>query len=78
MSDERKGFLLPEQEKILDDLYKGKGIDEAVDGLLIKLGDNMGLEKLKAKLRPEDLPIVYGIIDEIFDTVLKPLTEQEN
>jgi len=69
MSDERKGFLTPEQEKQADLLIKAKGIAEALDGPAITLTDNQGLERLKTQLvekYPDVLPIVYEIIDAIF------------
>jgi len=67
--EERKGFLTPDQEAKLDKLIKLKGITEAVDGPAIKIADNVGLEKLKAKLQaenPEIIPFIYTVIDEIF------------
>jgi hypothetical protein len=67
--EERKGFLTPEQEVKLDALIELKGIAEALDGPAIKIGDNVGLQKLKEKLiaeNPEILPIIYSVIDEIF------------
>ena len=68
--DSRKGFLTPEQEKKLDELIELKGIYETMDGTAIKLADNMVLEKLKAKLPPETLPVVYEVIDEIFNSLI--------
>ena len=68
--DTRKGFLTEEQEKQLDELIEMKGIYETFDGTAIKLADNMVLEKLKAKLPPETLPIVYEVIDEIFKSMI--------
>ena len=50
MSDERKGFLLPEQEEKLDKLIELKGIYEALDGVAIRMADNVGLQKLKEKI----------------------------
>ena len=73
---ERKGFFTPEQEKLLDDLYDGKGIIEALDGLAIRSVDNYGLEKLKAKIPPEYLDLVYEVIDQVFEA-LEPLAEKE-
>ena len=64
--EERKGFLTEEQEIILDDLIELKGISEMLDGPAIRLVDNMALEKLKAKIPVEVLPVVYEVIDEIF------------
>ena len=68
--DTRKGFLTEEQEKQLDELIEMKGIYETFDGTAIKLADNMVLEKLKAKLPPETLPVVYEVIDEIFKSLI--------
>ena len=64
--EERKGFLTPEQEQVLDDLIELKGMAELIDGTVIKLTDNMGLEKLKAKIPADILPTVYAVVDEIF------------
>lgn len=64
--EERKGFLTPEQEQKLDELIELKGIYEAMDGTVIKLFDNIALERLKEKLPAESLPVVYQVIDEIF------------
>ena len=69
--EERVGFLLPEQEKQLDDLIELKGIAEAVDGLAIKMADNKGLELLKAKIPAEYLPVIYEVVDEIFNYLPK-------
>lgn len=71
MSDTRKGVFTPEQEQLLEKLYKGKGIMEAVDGVIIKTVDNVFIEKLKSKLPAEYLPTVYEIIDEIMDAISK-------
>jgi len=68
--DERKGFLTPEQEQKVDELIELKGISEALDGAAIRLVDNLILEKLKAKIPAETLPIVYGVIDEIFNSLI--------
>ena len=68
--DTRKGFLTPEQEKQLDDLIELKGLYESMDGTAIKLADNMVLEKLKAKIQEEVLPIVYEVIDEVFKSLI--------
>lgn len=70
MEDTRKGFLTEEQEKQLDELIELKGIYETFDGTAIKLSDNMVLEKLKAKLPPKTLPVVYDVIDEIFKSLI--------
>ena len=37
--DTREGFLTPEEEQILDDLYEAKGIIEALDGMVIRIAD---------------------------------------
>ncbi len=66
---ERKGFLTPEQEKQIDKLIELKGIYEAVDGIAIRMADNIGLEKLKAKIPPESLPVIYEVVDEILKSI---------
>ena len=68
--DTRKGFLTPEQEKQLDELIELKGLYESMDGTAIKLADNMVLEKLKAKIPAEVLPVVYEVIDEVFKSFI--------
>jgi len=68
--DDRKGFLTEEQEKKVDDLIVLKGISEALDGPAIRLVDNLLLEKLKAKIPAETLPVVYEVIDEIFNSLV--------
>lgn len=68
--DTRKGFLTPEQEKQLDELIEMKGIYETMDGTAIKLADNMVLEKLKAKIPEDVLPVVYEVIDEVFKSLI--------
>jgi hypothetical protein len=72
--EERKGFLTPEQEQKLDELIELKGIYETMDGTVIKLTDNLVLEKLKSKIPTEVLPVVYEVIDEVFKS-LTALTE---
>ena len=68
--DERKGFLTPEQEKKLDELIKFKNrIAEAVDGPAIQLADNQGLERLKGEFQPDQLELVYQVIDLIFEAI---------
>ena len=68
--DTRKGFLTPEQEKQLDELIEMKGIYETMDGTAIKLADNMVLEKLKVKIPEDVLPVVYEVIDEVFNSLI--------
>ena len=67
--DTRKGFLTPEQEKILDDVIELKGLYEVADGPAIRIADNVGLQKLKEKYwseKPEVLQYIYQFIDEVF------------
>jgi hypothetical protein len=74
MEDTRKGFLTPEQEKQVDDLVKLQGLAEAMDGPAITLVDNQGFERLKASIiakYPEALPVVYEVVDAIFDALPK-------
>lgn len=78
---ERKGILTPEQEKTLDRVivFNNK-IAEAADGTAIKLIDNQGLERLKNKLNekyPEALPIVYEIVDVLFEEILDNIGKEE-
>lgn len=68
--EDRKGFLTEAQEQKLDELIELKGISEALDGTAIKLGDNLLLEKLKVKIPAEYLPMVYEVIDEIFNSLV--------
>ena len=75
IKDTREGFLTPEQEKILDDLYEGKGIIEAVDGLAIRIADNKGLQQLKSKIPSDVLPVIYEVIDSVFEA-LKPIAKK--
>jgi len=65
--EERKGFLTSDQEKTLDKLIELKGIAEVVDGTAIKMLDNIALEKLKTKIPEDVLPLVFEVIDEIFN-----------
>lgn len=69
--EERKGFLLPEQIKKLENILKLKGVLGIIDGPILKLIDDLLLEKLKAKIEnPEQvLPMIYLIIDEIFNAI---------
>jgi len=73
--EERKGILTKEQEEILDKLIKNSGLVEAVDGVAIKMIDNIAIEKLKAKIPAEYLPVVYQLIDEIFVTLAQTVNE---
>lgn len=72
MPEERKGFLTDDQEVKLDNLIELKGVAEALDGKVIKVADNKGLQKLKEKLEsqyPGVVPIVYEVIDTIFELI---------
>ena len=69
--DTRKGFLTPEQERQADDLKEWSNkIVEMGDGIAIKYGDNLGLEKLKEplieKFGSDVLPTIYEIVDAVF------------
>lgn len=75
MSEVRKGVFTPEQEELLDKLYVAKGITEAMDGVTIKMVDNILIEKLKAKIPVEFLPTVYQIIDEIMNGLATTVVE---
>ena len=71
MSEIRKGVFTQEQEEILDKLFVNSGIVEAMDGVAIKMVDNVIIEKLKAKIPAEYLPTVYEIIDEVMLALAK-------
>lgn len=75
MSETRKGVFTPEQEELLDKLYVAKGITEAMDGVTIKMVDNILIEKLKTKIPVEFLPTVYEIIDEIMNGLATTIIE---
>lgn len=75
--EERKGFLTPEQEKILDELVELKGIAEAVDGPAIRLLDNSGLERIKSKIPEQYLPVVYEVVDELFKALATIVDTEE-
>ncbi len=68
--EDRKGFLLPEQEQFLDDIIVLSGVYEAMDGVAIRLADNVGLEKLKTKVPAEVLPLVYDVLDQVFEALM--------
>lgn len=76
MSETRKGVLTPEQEKILDDLVKLKGIAEALDGPAITIIDNQGIERLLEKVPAETKEIIYQVVDMIFKG-LETISSQE-
>ena len=77
MAEERKGFLTPQQEEILDKLIELKGIYEALDGPAIKIADNTGLQKVKESIPVEVLPVVYMVIDEIFAALVTTTPKAE-
>ena len=62
---ERKGFLTPEQEQMIDSWVFEGGVADAIDGIALQLLDNQGLEKLKEKVPEDVLPHVYEVIDEL-------------
>lgn len=72
--DPRVGVLTPEQEQVADELWKNKGVMEALDGLGIKLADNKGIEagkealikKIGIEKAKEVLTWLYQVIDAIF------------
>ena len=76
---ERNGFLTPKQQEHIDELLVLKGIGEAVDGLAIRLIDDIGLEKLKQEIIKKypdfDLTLIYQIIDAIFTGLGCPAEE---
>lgn len=76
--DTRKGFLTPEQEKQADYLMKLKGVAESLDGPVISITDNQGLERLKPAILekyPEALPIIYEVVDALFAALPKEVVE---
>lgn len=75
MSETRKGALTPEQEKILDDLIKAKGLAEALDGPAISLIDNQGIDRLLENANDEVKDVVYQVVDMIF-AGLETLTQE--
>lgn len=72
--EDRKGVLTKEQEQILDDLIKLRGIPEALDGVVIRIIDDKAIERLIAPLKSETKQLVYEVIDTIFEG-LKALTD---
>jgi hypothetical protein len=69
----RKGFLTPDQEKILDELIKfNNKVAERLDGPAIQLMDNQGLERIKSDLEekyPGSVELVYQVVDGIFEAL---------
>lgn len=74
MNDDRKGALTKEQEKFLEEIIKfANPVLEAVDGPLISLIDNQGIERvldLADKANPEIRVMVYQVVDSIFDPLI--------
>ena len=71
--EERKGLFTAEQEAKLDEIIKFKNpVLEGIDGPIISLIDNQGIERAIAKLRennPELWPIIIQVIDVIFGAI---------
>jgi len=68
--EERKGFMTPDQIKILAKLIGLKGIYGLLAPSVLRLIDDLLLEKVKAKIpnAVDVLPVVYQIVDEIFNS----------
>jgi hypothetical protein len=72
---ERNGAFTEAQEKQLERLIKiDNQLGEAIDGSVIKLIDNQGIDRLLDKFSEENKQVVYEIIDLIMDG-LKSLEE---
>lgn len=67
METERKGVLTQDQEKILDEIIKLKGIPEKLDGFVIRIVDDKGIELLMKQLHPSTKEIIYDIVDLLFE-----------
>ena len=66
----RKGFFTKEQEQKLDKVIKLKNpIMEAVDGPIISIVDNIFLQKVVAKLKPEFQKTLFDVIDEVVESL---------
>ena len=76
MEDTRKGFLTEEQEEQLDALIEFENaVAEKLDGPAIRLADNQGLERLKSTINekwPDALPMIYEVVDAIFEMIPSP------
>ena len=81
MAETRKGVLTPEQEQLLDDILKfNNKLAETFDGPAIKVVDNQGIERLKAKLLekyPGADEILYQIVDVLFEGLKELVKEPE-
>lgn len=77
----RKGILTPEQEKLLDEIYKSDNpMVEAADGYIIQLADNQGLERIKNTME-EKFPgaseeFLYPVIDGLLEIVKQVFKEK--
>lgn len=87
MSEERKGVLLPEQEKLvakaLDFWFKFK--NQAVEKFdyyfflgIVKAGDNIGMQKLPLVWKEKLIPIVDSAINEDIESVRKSVSDLMN
>ena len=67
---ERKGLFTPEGEKLLDKVakFKNKAL-EAVDGPLISLIDNQGLERLKNEAEEKYPGVTENYLYPIADAI---------
>lgn len=75
---ERKGLFTKEQEQILDELIRLKGIPEKVDLIVIRLIDDKGIELLLRGLNPGTKELIFGIIDMIFDGLKEVVVHKES
>jgi hypothetical protein len=70
--DDRKGFFKPDGEDKIHKLFKAKGIVGVVDLPLLRIVDNVLLEKLKTALGEnagEYLPVLYQVLDTIVEAL---------
>lgn len=68
--EERKGFFTKSQEQKLDRVIKLKNpIMEAVDGPIISVVDNIFLQKVVEKLKPEFKATLLEVIDEVVESL---------
>lgn len=73
MSEERKGALTPEQEKIAEKLIVSKNSAiEAVDGTAITLIDNLAIEAILKKA-DEKNPEIRGYVNQVVDIIFAGL-----
>jgi len=76
--EERKGLFTPEQEKKLDDIIKfNNPVLEGIDGPIITMIDNQGLERAIAGLR-ENNPELWPIIVQVIDVIFAAIPAEEN